>query len=679
MDRKTLETIQRFQNRCPAVNTLISLPPGTLEGQVPGFPGLIYRLNALKETLEFLIPRWDDFSTDPNFPDTVRVWIWPLDDPQPSEPFTTFTVFSPGAGGVPVNIPLARRPPGAQMIMYEVFVDNIGNATASDPQLLIVDLAGPYYSHVGPIPAPLPPAGLPNPASLAYFQGLPNQTAMFRIPAYPDRAPGDYALLYYNNSDEPYLPTAGSTDPKWELPADLSIPLPLSAVQGSPDGLRGLRYELYDAAGNPARLSSQFVFDVGLFPAPSNFRAPTIDLAVPGDLLIDRSDAAQLNGAIIRIPAYVDFLRGDEGDMISVTLTTSLGTVTLPDVPLGSNTFPLQVHAGFPTLALLYGATEGLLSMTVSYAVKRRSVSYPSTLTAITDLDLFVVGPTNPDEPDPVNPNLNPVVVRGEDATGVEGPPNELLPEHANRPANAYITLWDQPPTPDARPFTINLFYEGQQVDSLFVPSGIANQVVMLQIPWTAVSDHNNGTKRVYYTISAAGSSNRQYSPTTQVEVTANIIFLAPPIVRNLIGGGAGIINCTSFRPVGPPPGNVIVFIPPSEHFSLGMIVTVHWRGYRDDAGTLEVTGVANSKPSVPLTQTMINLGFEIELENYFTLFKPIQPTTDDRLAGSARIHYSIVLSSGTVNSSDATPRVRGQQIGGTGPVFCDGTVVPAP
>ena len=680
MDRKTLETIQRFQTRCATNNTLLSLPAGTYEGQVPGFPGLIDRNTALKETMEFLIPRWDDFSTDPNFPDTVRVWMWPLDDPQPSEPFTTFTVSSPAAGGVPVNIALARRPPGAHLIRYELFVDNIGNSTQSDSQLLIVDLAPPYYSHVGPIPAPLPPAGLPTPASLAYFQGLPNQAAMFRVPDYVanGRAPGDYLLAYYNNSDTPYLPTAASTDPKWVLPADLSFPLPLSVVQGSPDGLRSLRYELYDAAGNPARLSSQFVFDVGLFPAPSNFIAPTIDLAVPGDLLIDRSDVAQLNGAIIRIPAYSNFLRGDEGDMISVILTTSLGTVTLPDVPLGSNPFPLQVHVAFPTLALLYGATEGLLSMTASYAVMRRSVSYPSTLTATTDLDLFVVGPANPNEPDPVNPDLNPVVVRGEDATGVEGSPNELLPEHANRPANAYITLWDEPPTPDASAFTIYLYYEGELVDSLFVANGIANQVVQLQIPWNVISNHNNGTKRVHYTIGAAGSSNRQQAPITQVEVTANIIFLAPPIVRNLVGGGMGTINCSTFRPVGPPPGNIVVFVPPSEHFSLNMIVTVHWRGYRDDAGTIEVPAVAGSKASVPLTQSMVNLGFEIELEDYFTLFQPIQPTKDDRLAGSARIHYSIVLPSGTVNSSDATPRVRGHQVGGATSFFCDGTASPA-
>ncbi|MCJ7959399.1 MAG: hypothetical protein MUW57_23355 [Pseudomonas sp.] len=681
MDRKTLDIIRCFESRRRNGLTLVALPDGTYEGQVPGFPGLIDRNTALKETLEFLIPRWEDFSTNPISPDIVRVWMWPLDDPQPSEPFTSFNVSSPASTGVPVNIALARRPPGAHLIRYEVFVDSVGNTSQSDPQLMLVDLAPPYYSHVGPIPAPLPPADLPTPATLAYFQALPDESAMFSVPDYVanGHAVGDYVLLYFNNSDTPYLPVAASTDPKWVLPADLSFPLPLSVVQANPDGLRSLRYELHDAAGNPAKLSSQFVFDVGLFPAPSNFRAPTIDLAVPGDRLIDRNDTAQLNGAIIRIPQYDNFMRGDEGDMISVTLTTTLGTQTLFDAPLGNTIFPVPVHVGYPTLVALYGATEGLLPMTVSYAIRRRSVSYPSTLTTTTDLDLFVVGPTNPDEPDLINPNLNPVVVRGEDATGAEGNDNELIPEHANRPANAYIELWDTPPTPDAMAFTIYLFYEGVQVDTLFVPAGMANEEVKLQIPWSAVRDHNNGIKKVHYTIGAAGSSNRQYAPTTDVEVTANIIFLAPPEIRHLIGSGNGIINCTSFRPVGPPPGNIVVYIPPSEHFTLGMVVTVHWRGYADDAGMTEVTSVAGSKNSPPLNQSMINSGFEIELEDYFTRFKPIQPTTDDRLSGSARVHYSIVLPGGTVNSSEATPRVRGQLVGGDTGTFCDGTPVPSP
>ena len=315
--------------------------------------------------------------------------------------------------------------------------------------------------------------------------------------------------------------------------------------------------------------------------------------------------------------------------------------------------------------------------MTVSYLIRRRSVTYPATFTTTTGINLFVEGPANPNDPDQTNPNLNAPIVRGEDATGTEGNDNEVTPDHANRRANVYIVLWSVAPTPDARPFTLYLFYEGVQVGQLFVPSGVANQLVTLQIPWSVISEHGNGLKRVHYAIGAEGSTNRQYSPVTLVTVTANIINLAPPVVRNLIG--SGIINCTSFRPVGPPPGNIVVFIPASEHFTVGMIVTVHWKGYRDDAGMIEVPAVAGSKDSPPLTQAMVNLGFEVELEDYFTRFKPIQPTHDDRLAGSARVYYSIVLASGPVNSSEATPRVRGQLVGGATGTFCDGTAVPAP
>lgn len=677
MKKTTLDIIQNFQKCRRAVPNLTALPDGTYEGQVPGYPGLINRSVALKETLEYLIPRWEDFSTDPAFPDTVSVWMWPLGDPQPADPFISFTVSSPAATGVPVNIALARRPPGNHQLRYSVYVDNVGNTSFSDPQLMIVDLREPYFDHVGPIPAPTPPAGMPTPATLAYFQGLPNETALFSILDYPDRAPGDYLLLYFNNSDEPYLPVPGNLSPKWEIPANLTFPLPLSVVQDSPDGLRDLRYQIYDAAGNPSKLSAKFTFDVALFPPPTNFKAPTIDLAVPGDGLLDRNDTAQLDGGIIRIPAYDNPQRGADGDVIVITLTTSVGSITLDDAPLGSTAFPVPVNVRYPTLAALYGATLGLLEMTVSYQIKRRTVSYPSPLTASTDLLLFVVGPDNPDAPSLINPNLKPVVVRGEDATGNEGNDNELTPEHALRPANAYITLWNTTPTPDARPFTIYLYYEGELADTLPVPAGMADDEVKLQIPFALVSKYGNGLKRVSYTIGTTGNANRQYSADTLVEVSANIINLEPPTVRHLVGSGNGTINCTSFRPVGPPPGNIVVYVPPSEYFSLNMIVTVHWRGFRDDAGMDEVTAVAGSKDSVPLTQQMLNSGFELELENYFTRFKPIQPTQGDRLAGSAKVHYSIFLDGQTVNSGDATPRVRGQLVGGGG-TFCDGLPVPA-
>ncbi|WP_339531239.1 hypothetical protein [Pseudomonas mucidolens] len=677
MKRETLEAIRNFQNERKAnpVADPPPLPDGKLEGEVAGFPGLISRETALAEEMEFLLPRWMDFSTDPLIPDDVRVWIKPFDNADWGDAFISFQVTSPAATGVPVNIARARRAPGKHLLKYEVHVKSVDNLSESLKQLLIVDLTPPYSTLPGPIPPPVPPADLPDSVDLAYFQSQTDQSAWFTIPDYTayDSAPGDRLLLYYGNADYPYPPVTGNSETFWLLDADLKFPLPLAVVEALADGLQSLRYEIYDAAGNPSRRSARFDLDIGLSPAPTNFKKPLIEHAVPGDGLIDRADVALKNGMEVLIPEYEHFLRGANGDEIIVTLTTSLDTQTLPAQALGDNVFPVQVHANYLTLEKLYGATVGVLPLTVSYVIRRRSVTYPSALTTDTGLDLFVVGPTPTDPTDPVNHDLLPVVVTGTDAGGIEGPPNELNPEHATRPANARITLWSAAPTPDARPFTIYLWYDGRLVGEESVTNGSAGQDVDMEIPWSLIAAQANGIKRVYYTIGTTGSTNRQFSPDTLVTVTANVKSMVKPEVQNL--SSIGSINCSSFVPDSPP-GDIVVRIPPSEHFTIGMTVTLHWQGYSDNNGTLPVAGTDAEVDSLPLTQDMINNGFELRLNPYAKIYKPIQPTRADRLAGSARLYYSIVLSDGEVNSDEALAPVRGQK---PGSVFCDDTPVPGP
>ncbi|MCD7041938.1 MULTISPECIES: hypothetical protein [Pseudomonas fluorescens group] len=678
MNKKTLDAIQNFKNSRLANPGTLALDDGTLEGQVPGFPGLITRAAALKETLEFTIPPWGDASTDPLKPDNVKVWLWANDENKPEEPFSQEFVFSVPATGHPVNIARARRGPGIHRIEYEV-ESLVGNGGLSDFQLLIVDLDAPYEDFVGTIPAPIPPADLPDSVGSDYFQGKPNESAIFTIPPYANQgqAPGDRALFYYANSDEAYLPVVGNPDPFWPIPADRSFPLPLSVVQGHPDGLKSLRYVIVDASGNQSRQSGAFNFDVSLFPNPSNLKAPTIDLAVPGDGLTNRADVAALNGLVARIPQYDNVLRSD--DMLSVTLTTSIGSRTLPDFPVSSATFPIPVPVDYATLVALYGATKGLLALTVSYAVKRRSVNYPSVLTAVTDLDLYVVGP-DPTGPGLINPDLNRVLVKGRLLLGGEGPDNELRPEHAPRDAIARITLWDKPPTPDAFPFTIRLFYDG-----LFVPperlvtNGAANQIIDLDIPWAAIVAGKNGTKLAWYTIGSAGTTNIQQADPTTVDVTANFVQLDAPVVQRTTP--VGVINCNSFLPSGTAPVNLLVNIPPSTQFAIGMVVTLDWQGYSDDAATLPVAAAVGTVTKTIQTQSEINQGFTVDLGPYATIFKTIQPTFSTRLAGSAKLHYSIPLAGGPLSSNDATHLVRGHRTGSAGSngTFCDGAAVPGP
>lgn len=677
MKKETIDFIRNYVKNRNADPGVFNLPDGRLEGGVPGFPGLISREFNLRENMNFFIPRWPDFSTNPAAPDTVTVWWKNFDDSEWGDPIYSFSVVNPGTE-IPVNIAQGRRPAGRYEIMYEVHVAGPDNDTRSVPQIVIVDLTPPYASFPGAPPAPIPPGDLPTPADRDYFEGKPNESAVFTIPDYvaQGRAAGDWAYLYYNGSDQPYVPSPPDPSPRWNLPADLSFPLPLSVVDASPDGLRSLRYELFDAAGNPARLSASYSLDVGLFPAPENLLAPLVGrTSPPSDELIDREDVGLDGGMIVRIPEYTNFLRNVDGDEFLVTLRTSITTVNLDAQQLGNSRFPAEVHVPYRVLEDLYGATRGLLPLTVSYVVRRRSVDYPAIPTTTVNLDLFVVGPT-PIGPDPINDDLLPVVVKGVDATGTEGPDDVLERDHANRPAIARVTLWSTAPTPDASDFTIRLYYSGELVATQPVTGASAGQVIPLSIPWSFIERHGNGRKTVFYTIAQGASTNRQFSPDTTVTVNANFKELAAPEVRHL--SAAGSVNCASFRPESPP-GNVVVCIPSSEHFELRMVVTLHWQGYSDDAGTIAVPAAVGQVDSIPLTQGMINSGFELLLGPYETIYKPIQPHSGARLAGSARVWYTINLPEGPLPSDEAHPLVRGVRIGGTNGQYCDGTDVPLP
>ncbi|MGY2137481.1 hypothetical protein ACW9I8_12820 [Pseudomonas reactans] len=686
MNKKTRDYFAKLnaaKNPPPAVLAELVAPAFD---SIPGFPGLIYRVQALAENLELRIPRWEDYSNDPGNPDTVHVYIKPADDAEYGAPFITFQ-FSFDAtlpeAFVTTNIVRGRRPPGFWDIKYEVFIVRVPNLSESSPTRLIVDTEAPYASSTDSPPAPILPTGVTLPIDLTDFPPPPNDRLFFSFPDYVanGRAPGDSVRVYYNNSDTPYPPDPPSTEVDWPA-MDLRFPLPRSVVAAGPDGFNSLRYELLDAARNVSRLSSTLSFDVALMPGPRNLRAPLINRASPGDGLFDRVDASIDFGMIVRIPAYDDFQRGNDGDYFDLTLSTIVDTETIRGTPLGSTSFPVPIAVPFHTLVRLYGASTGDLPMTVMYVIKRRSVTYPPAPSTLINLNLRVLGPEPTDPPDLVNTDLNPVVIKGVDAGGAEGNDNELLPIHANRPVNAHITLWDEAPTPDAEDFLIRLYYEGELASSRTITGGVADQLVTppLEIPWALIAKHGNAPplKQAYYTIGTATSTNRQESVFTRVDVQANVQALAQPEVRNLeMGGGLpGIINCTTVRPLNTD-GNITVYIPPSSLFEQFMVVRVDWKGYSDNTGTTEVPAAAGFTNSLPLTPAMIALGFEVNLGPFSTIMKLIQPNQGTRLMGAARINYTIQLSSGPLTSSDALHLSRAIKAGAS-PTYCDNTPVPA-
>ncbi|GLH49354.1 hypothetical protein [Pseudomonas lactis] len=687
MDKKTRDYFAKLNPDGESPPAILSeLPPAVFD-IVPGYPGLIYREQALAEQMELRIPRWEDYSSDPALPDIVYVFIKPVDDAEYEGPFLTFEhnfdatlpeLF------VTTNIARGRRPPGHWDIKYEVYIRRVPNLSESFSTRLIVDTEAPYAK--SPIlfpPPPIVPAGVTLPIDEADFPAAPNDRLFLSIPDYvaDGREPGDTIRAFYNDSDTPYAVDTASSDVDWPV-TDLRFPLPKSVVEAGPDGYVAIRYQLLDAARNPSQLSSALRLDVALLSAPTNLKQPLIGRAFPGDNLFDRVDASIDQGMIVRISEYQHFERGNDGDIFDLTLSTSIATETIPGTSLGSTSFPVPITVPIHILQRLYGASTGDLPLTVTYVVRRRSVTYPAAPSTVINLNLHVVGPAPTNPPDLTNADLYPVVIKGVDAGGVEGNDNELLPAHANRPANAHITLWDASPTPDAEDFVIRLYYEGDLVATRPITGGVAGDPVTppLQIPWAIIAKHGNAPplKQVYYTIGTATGTNRQESEVTSVDVQANVQSLAMPEVRNLelIGGPPGVINCNTVRPLNAN-GNITVFIPPSRFFEEFMVVRVDWKGYSDNTGTTEVPAAAGFTNSPALTPLMISQGFEVTLGPFSTIMKLIQPHQGTRLMGAARINYTIQLPTGPLTSSDALHLSRSIKSGAS-PTYCDNTPVPA-
>ncbi|EJF73493.1 hypothetical protein A462_03015 [Pseudomonas sp. Ag1] len=95
MKKDTLDFIRNYaKNR--SANTADYLPDGRLEGEVPGYPGLLSREYNLRENLNFSIPLWPDADTHPTLDDIVTVWWKNFDDTEWGTPIYNFTVVAQG-------------------------------------------------------------------------------------------------------------------------------------------------------------------------------------------------------------------------------------------------------------------------------------------------------------------------------------------------------------------------------------------------------------------------------------------------------------------------------------------------------------------------------------------------------------------------------------------------------
>lgn len=565
------------------------------------------------------------------------------------------------------RIPLIWLTQGTHTYSYKVTNTFGTNIAGSAAVTFIVDRLAPYGT-AGISPRPLMmPAGHSGPLDADYFAANGNE-ARFPIPDYDayDAQPGDtWELLDGPN---------GAVVAQGEVfPDEVVI---LTIAQASLwEGAKSLYYRLRDVSGNVSTTSLGLPVTISIRPAPV-LQTPgvryALTLAGAGDRLIDLADVAAAAGMDVIIPDYdEDRLQ----DNLYVRLTTLHGNRQVGPVALGSGSLPFYFQVSAATLRELYNTSVGPIAMVVSYGVERGGMFYwlPTANEATIELDLFKAGPDNPDYPDLVNPNLPLPVLTGPGS----GLTNQLDPRDAPMDIPVVIPLWTAAPLPSVRAFTIVLYYAGEVVASVLVdntalpPSG----VIDLMIPWPYISKHGNGTNiPLHYEVVTAGTNNRNVSPTQGIDVSANVISFDPPTVDGAVTTPAGVvvIGCSAL-PL--PNRDLVISVPPHSLFTVGMVITVIWEAFSDDAGTVPLIAASGSFAHTPLTPTEVVAGFKVRVTPGNTYVRPINEASLS--AGSARIRYSVpVLGPTPIESAETHARVR-TYLSGSTPVYCDGTAFP--
>ncbi|WP_234452659.1 hypothetical protein [Pseudomonas sp. MF6747] len=691
MELTNRQIIDAFVPRAPSDYTPERFQLGAFADQVIGYTGLLTRAASKGQSTNLNIPLWDGASTDPAAMDVLTVEIAPYLDLSGLDVDAEDAYFGSSStrfqrrltsqpDPVPVAIPQAYRPPGVYLVRYRVLIADSGVDNFSVPQLLVVDETSPYdRPRINP-PEPSLPVGLVGPLDLAYIQSQPNQTALLPIPydAQNGLSDGDYIEMFFGSSDKPYAFAPPNPETKFRVdPAvPLTLPLPASVVAAERRGNFSLRYRLFDVAGNPSELSySLDLADLAQAPLPTEFSAPTVVLAVPGDGLIDRADVLSGGGVRVLVPSYTNALRPT--DEIVVALSSTFASIQVT-VPLGTTAFPVPALFTAANMDTLYGPQtpgKNRVPVTASYVVRRGAITHPTPpLETPFDLDLSIVGPVGPVivGPGNLNPNLLPVVVQAMRAGGTFGPDNHLEVDDVNLAARARIPLWTTPALPAASlPFTVTLNYGGrlQAQNIVTLP---ASGFVDFTIPFSDIRALGGPTQLASYTITSAASANPSVSVNTTVIVDSVILRMEAPRVLN----NTGTLNCDTLRPINS--GRLIIHIPGSDYLSAGQLINVTFVGFQNNTQTPPSVVTESRTFTVP-DATAANIGWDLTFDVSSTvLFNPINANRSLLTQGSATVTFDTQYLGQTVPSLPANYRVRGFRPGTGSSNYCAGGVVPA-
>lgn len=409
---------------------------------------------------------------------------------------------------------------------------NSGNYVDGPPLEFFIDIYPPNMLQEPD--ALLPPGDLPN-GDITQDYIDQNGGVTFTIPPYANPLPGDKFTLYING--EEYLVDQDVPDP-------MDIVVDQTVFAGIGEGLLKLTYDLEDRAGN--RNDRSLALEVRLIktPAPTRVGPPQVP---EGATLITLADARD------GVTVLHDYDTPIAGETITVLWQgKAQPAYAIPgvsvDVPFRDIQEPGDVY-----------------SATVQYIIDRNGTTYPSPSIQV-NVDLSFIGPENPDEPDIVNPVLQPLTL-----TSSTGLVNQIAPADKDATATITVPLY----TPINVGEIVEVFYahDDQSLGATtLAQTDIDADQIVVTVPWPIIDGQGNGTIPAFYRIYAQGKpDNAQQSPSTDIVVTVHNLEDLPVVEFSNRQVNVNIINCNVEPWVN---GVDVKMVYPVE---AGDLITVHW------------------------------------------------------------------------------------------------------
>lgn len=405
---------------------------------------------------------------------------------------------------------------GAHSLRYVVFNDQAVNPDESPAQDFTLDWTPPSNTRI-PLALQLPAVSPPIEDGVPVFtqQYLDDHDpVIFRVAGYTSPRAGDQVRLLNGASGNELVtwtdlwPESEATAPARELRVPAAV---LRSMVG--DGQQ-LRYQLRDRPENDSGLSAQLNITVRLQADPTNLEAPVIESPINRGTLFPVT-----NRVTVTLVDNASLLDDDE-IVVSWVDGTDLARELPPFRYADRQTSVDWAFLSSPNSRARYTAS-------VTYTVRRagRPDPFGPSPAATPEVDLSIVGPVNPDEPNPVNPTLSLLTVQG--GSG-RSPDDAITPLDATAAVRDRAKIVFPMPTGLVSGNHVTLVYGTEQVTALVLDDDdLAEPTLEFNLPWATIEAQGNGVILAYYELrEAAGAANYQRSRNTEVTVSAIVVTM---------------------------------------------------------------------------------------------------------------------------------------------------------